>query len=92
MAKYRIIETRTNYYKKPGTKSVWVEASSERTEVSELHCSRIDESCSYFRRMGGTETVTRGYTSRGYRIVELVSTSPDKWIRIVREYSIKEGK
>lgn len=92
MSKYTITETRTNYYKKPGTKGVWVEASSERTEVSEQHCSRIDESCGYFRRLGGTETVTRNYTSRGYRIVKLVSTSPDKSIRIIREYEIKEGK
>lgn len=92
MSKYIITETRTNYYKKPGTKGVWVESGSKRTEVDEQYCSRIDESCKYFRRAGGTETVTRGYTSRGYRIVKLVSTSPDKSIRIVREYSIKESK
>lgn len=43
----------------------------------------------WFRAMGGTETVERSYTCRGYNITRLTSTSPDKQIKVIREFKFE---
>jgi hypothetical protein len=62
------------------------------TEVSEITQEQYnnitsDDTLKWFRRLGGTETATRGYTERGYNVVKLISTSPDKETRVIREFS-----
>jgi hypothetical protein len=64
------------------------------TEVSEITQEQYDfitsdETLKLFRRLGGSETVTWDETKRGYDIVKLISTSPDKDVRVVREFSFK---
>jgi hypothetical protein len=44
---------------------------------------------SFFRSLGGSETATRGYTSRGYKVVRLVSTNPWKSERTIREFDFE---
>lgn len=46
-----------------------------------------DDTLRFFRRLAGSESAIRDYTSAGYRIVKLISISPDKDRRIVREFS-----
>ncbi len=41
-----------------------------------------------FRRMGGSETATRCYTSRGYQVIELASANPERSIKHVRTFSL----
>lgn len=41
----------------------------------------------WFRRLGGSETATKNYTSRGYNVVKLISKSPDKSIEVIREFN-----
>jgi len=41
----------------------------------------------WFRRLGGSETAQRSYTSSGYIITRLTSCSPDREIKKVREFS-----
>jgi hypothetical protein len=46
-----------------------------------------DDTLKWFRRLGGSETATRNYTSRGYNVTKLISTSPDKSIKVIREFN-----
>jgi hypothetical protein len=46
-----------------------------------------DDTLKWFRRLGGSETATRSYTSRGYNVTKLISTSPDKSTRVIREFN-----
>lgn len=86
MSNPRITETKTTYTKKAGTKTVWVISETKSKEVNDEHCRNVEESAPFFRRLGGSETIERGYTGYGYRMVRNVSTSPDRQTRIVRAY------
>jgi hypothetical protein len=46
-----------------------------------------EDTLKWFRRLGGSETAKKNYTSRGYIITRLTSTSPDKTIKVVREFN-----
>lgn len=41
----------------------------------------------WFRRLGGSETARRNYTNQGYLVTKLISTSPDKSIKVIREFN-----
>ena len=45
------------------------------------------ETLKWFRNLGGSETATKEYTSRGYNITKLVSTSPNKQERTIRTFN-----
>ena len=63
---------------------------TEAIEVKEIDndiYKKIVESSPFFRRLGGTERHTKNYTSQGYKVVKIVSTSPDKKNRTIREFS-----
>ena len=47
-----------------------------------------DETCSWFRRLGGSETVIRCYSSIGYVPYQLSSIDPSKTIKKVRTFKI----
>lgn len=89
---YTIIETKTELEKKAGTKNAYKEISKEVNEVTEEQhrLTTNDDTVKWFRRLEGSETVTRGYTYAGYVVVKLVSTSPDKESKTVREYKFKK--
>ena len=60
-------------------------------EVKELNEEQYnnmtsDDTCKFFRRLGGSETVTRSYTYYGYIPVEVISCNPDRSIRKVRSF------
>lgn len=80
--------TQTEYVK---NKNTYVEVSKEVKEIfeKEYFLTTNDNTIKYFKRLGGRETVTRGYTCAGFKIVKLVSTSPDKETKIVREFNFK---
>ena len=91
---YTIIETKTKLEKKAGTKNAYKEVSKEVKEVTERQheLTTNEATCKWFRRLGGSESVTHGYTYAGYVVVKLVSTSPDRQSKTVREYKFKNGK
>lgn len=88
---YTIIETKTKLEKKAGTKNAYKEVSKEVTEVTEQEheLSTNEDTIKWFRRLGGSENVTRGYTYAGYVVVKLISTSPDRERKTIREYKFK---
>jgi len=80
--------TTTTLLKDPNTKTTYIEQGTEAEEVTmkQHGLATNNDTLRWFRRLGGTETVTRGYTSQGYLVTKLVSTSPDKEIKKIREY------
>jgi ribosomal protein L15E len=87
-----IEQTKTEYTKNPNTKTSYTLVSKEVEMLTEKqhHLTTCDDTVKWFRRFGGSETVTRGYTCAGYKVVKLISTSPDKQTKIVREFRFKD--
>lgn len=83
--------TETRYIKNPKTKTTYVEVEKETKEVTEKEhylCTNSN-TVKWFRRLGGKETISRAYTCAGFRVVKLISTSPDKELKTIREYKFK---
>lgn len=81
-----IILTENRQAKKLGTKTVYITTETKENEITEEQYNNYLSSCSFFRRLGGSETVTKSYTSRGYKPVKLVSVSPDRSEKVIREF------
>jgi len=83
--------TETRLSKNPNTKTTYVVDSVEVSEVTSRQHSLTtnDDTVKWFRRLGGTETVERSYTSAGYLVTKLTSTSPDRQTKVIREYKFK---
>ena len=79
--------TRIEYVLKEGTETVYIETEREVYQIPEHHYNNIVDGMRFFRRLGGTETATRSYTSRGFKVVKLVSKSPDRQTKIVRTFN-----
>jgi hypothetical protein len=78
------IEMKVTTFELSGSK--FVEVSEKMKFIDEIELSMLIESCKFFRKLGGTETVNRNYTCRGYMPVKLTSKSPDKATKVVREF------
>lgn len=78
---------KTEYELKAGTKTVYNENESERKEITETEYNNIIDSVSFFRRLGGTETIQRAYTSAGYKATKLTSKSPDRQTKVIRKFN-----
>lgn len=65
-------------YKRPGTKTVFVERDRREEVVSEQEYINIVNAAPFFRRLGGSETLSRGYTKKGYLVTRILSRSPDR--------------
>lgn len=86
---FKITVSTTKQVKKSGTKTVWEIAEQFETIFNRKeydNCTNKD-TVSFFRRFGGTETVTKNYTCMGYVVTKIVSTSPDKQSRTIREFT-----
>lgn len=83
-----IVLTETRLKKNPNTKTTYIETSKEVKEVTEREhqLATSPDTLSWFRRLGGSEKATRSYTCAGYVVSKLVSTSPDKQYKTIREY------
>ena len=85
----KITQTRTLYTKKPGTKTVWVRADITTTEITEDQYNHYVTAAPYFRRLGGSVTQTKGYTTAGYRVTEDVTTDPGRVIKTVTRWDFE---
>lgn len=87
----QITLTTKNYVKNLNTKTSYTLESTEFEQVTEKqhHSATCEDTCKWFRRLGGSESVTRNYTNAGYKVTKLISTSPNRQIKRVREYSFK---
>ena len=69
-----------------------IENGKITTEVKTIDKEQYDnitnvETLKWFRRLGGSETARKNYTSKGYIVTKLVSTSPDKSTKVIREFN-----
>ena len=87
----KITLTTTKQVKKDGTKTVWINDNVKTEKVTkEYHDNATEDDClKFFRRLGGSESVTREYTCSGYLVTQVVSTSPDKQKRTIRNYKFE---
>jgi hypothetical protein len=82
--KTQITLTKENYFK-DGKK--WTLSETETELIDLKTVERIADSVKFFRRLGGTETLVKGYTCAGYNPVKLTSTNPDKTQRTIRTFN-----
>ena len=83
--------TETRLTKNPNTKTTYVVDSKEIETVTEKQhkLTTCEDTVKWFRRLGGSETVQRSYTSAGYLVTKLTSVSPDRQTKVIREYKFK---
>jgi hypothetical protein len=84
-----IILTTKEYTKNPNTKTTYILESEETKNITmqEHHNITSIETQKYFRRFGGSESANYNYTSQGYKVTKLTSTSPDRETKIVRTFN-----
>jgi len=78
--------TKIGYEKKEGTKTVWEEIEREEKTIDEKYYNNIVDAKQFFKNLGGTERHTKGYTSKGYKVIEIVSTSPDRQLKSIYQF------
>jgi hypothetical protein len=78
--------TETCFSLKPGRKTVFQIDRISTREISRKEYALILAEVPGFRKTGGKETVTKGYTHSGYLPVKLVSTSPLGSFKTVRVF------
>jgi hypothetical protein len=87
----QITLTETRQIKNPNTKTTYIDESIEVKEIDAQQYKNItsDDTCKWFRRLGGSQTKTMGYTSNGYCCTQLISKSPDRSIKVIRKFNFK---
>ena len=85
----KITLTTTKQIKNPNTKTTYLTESVETapSTIKEHGLSTSKDTQKWFRRLGGSESATYGYTCAGYLVTQLVSTSPDRQKKTIREYT-----
>ena len=81
--------TKLSQTRKPGTKTAWQTEKTEVRVITEAQYNNTIDACPFFRRMGGSESLTREYTSWGYKVTQIISTRPDKQARSIFKFSFK---
>jgi len=83
--------TRKRLEKNPSTKTTFnlLEEVNEVITRKRYEMLTSAKTLGWFRAMGGTETAERSYTCRGYNITRLTSTSPNKQIKVIREFKFE---
>ena len=90
LEEYKITLTTERYERTSSGKS-WKKnpVESNKSIINSENFKNIISSIPFFRNLGGSERVTKGYTIAGYIPVELSSTSPDKKTKIVRKFKVE---
>ena len=81
----------TKKYERTSSGKSWKKNPVETNEevISPKKFELIISSIPFFRDLGGSERVTKGYTIAGYIPVELSSISPEKKTKIVRSFKVE---
>ena len=87
----QITMVETTLKKNPYTKTTYIVESEETKEITERQhdLTTNDETCKWFRRLGGSESKEMQYTCNGYKCTKLTSTSPDKQTKKIRKFTFK---
>ena len=81
----------TKKYERTSSGKSWKKNPVETEEevISPKKFELIISSIPFFRDLGGSERVTKGYTVAGYIPVELSSISPSRETKIVRSFKVE---
>ena len=81
----------TKKYERTSSGKSWKKNPVEIDEeiISPKKFELIISSIPFFRDLGGSERVTKGYTVAGYIPVELSSISPSRETKIVRSFKVE---
>ena len=81
----------TKKYERTSSGKSWKKNPVETDEevISAKKFELIISSIPFFRNLGGSERVTKGYTVAGYIPVELSSISPERKTKIVRSFKVE---
>lgn len=82
-----IAMTKTKYVIKAGTKTVYQQIEQTTEQITEQQYNSTIEAAPFFRRLGGSEYLERDYTCAGYRVTRIISKSPDRQTKIIREFA-----
>lgn len=84
------IFTNKEFNLKEGTKTVYELVETTVTNITEEVYRNITDNTTlkFFRRLGGTETATKCYTSKGYKITQLTSKNSDRTKKIIRSFNL----
>ena len=90
LEQYKITLTTERYERTSSGKS-WKKnpVESNKSIINSENFKNIISSIPFFRNLGGSERVTKGYTIAGYIPVELSSISPDKETKIIRRFKVE---
>ena len=86
---YKIILTKEEYRKEDRKNFPKNPLETTTREITVEEYDNIFSSIDFFKSLGGTEKIYKNYTIAGYIPTKLVSTSPDKEIKIIRKISIE---
>ena len=75
--------TKTKQVKKG---SRWINTEEETKSITTVFYMNTLEAVPFFRNLGGSETVYKGYTIMGYIPYKIISTSPTKDERYIYEF------
>lgn len=83
----------TRLAKNPNTKTTYtVESETVETITEKQHrLITCEDTLKWFRRLGGSESEKRSYTCAGYVVTKLISTSPDRQTKVVRQFKFKDN-
>lgn len=83
--------TKTSLIKNPNTKTTYIIEGEKTEQITKQHYENITskQTQKWFRRLGGSETARRSYTSRGYLITKLTSVSPNKQNKSIYTFKFK---
>ena len=81
----------TKKYERTSSGKSWRKNPVETDEevITPKKFELIISSIPFFRNLGGSERVTKGYTVAGYIPVELSSISPSRETKIVRSFKVE---
>tara|TARA_R110002020_G_scaffold178295_2_gene371270 strand:- start:560 stop:832 length:273 start_codon:yes stop_codon:yes gene_type:complete len=80
--------------KNPNTKTTYLAEEVKTEIINKTQYKNItsEDTLKWFRRLGGNEYADRGYFYCGYLIYKLISTSPDRQNKTIRQFKFIEDK
>lgn len=85
---YTIQLTETTQERNPNTKTTYITTEVNKEVLTDKQYNSItsENTIKWFRRLGGSESVQRAYTCAGYKVCKLISKSPDRQTKVIREF------
>lgn len=89
MARKLVITMTNKEYSKEGRS--WSLVHTEVIEISESTYRKIivEDTLKFYRRLGGIERTTRGFTCIGYVVLHLTSINSSKTVKVERNFSFE---